>query len=83
MYTVPDQTGRRIVVTGSNSGTGKEAARRLAGAGAEVVMAVRSIDKGEAARAEIVAQDPEARIEVRHLDLADLSSVHAFAEGID
>ena len=42
MYLVPDLTGRTAVVTGANSGTGKEAAARLAGAGAHVVLAVRS-----------------------------------------
>lgn len=42
MYQVPNQTGRRIIVTGANSGTGKEAAKRLAAAGAEVVLAVRT-----------------------------------------
>ena len=42
MYAVPDQTGKLIVVTGANSGTGKEAGRRLAAAGARVVMAVRT-----------------------------------------
>ena len=48
MYDVPDQTGKLAVVTGANSGTGKEAAERLAGAGARVVMAVRTLAKGEA-----------------------------------
>ena len=38
MYDVPDQTGRRFVVTGANSGLGLEATKRLAGAGASVVM---------------------------------------------
>ncbi|MGO4594974.1 SDR family oxidoreductase [Leifsonia sp. 2TAF2] len=83
MYTVPDQTGRRVVVTGANSGTGREAAERLAAAGAEVVLAVRSLEKGEKARAEIVARHPAAVVEVRQLDLADLSSVRAFARSID
>jgi NAD(P)-dependent dehydrogenase (short-subunit alcohol dehydrogenase family) len=46
MYTVPDQTGKLIIVTGANSGTGKEAARRLSAAGAHVVMAVRTPAKG-------------------------------------
>jgi NAD(P)-dependent dehydrogenase (short-subunit alcohol dehydrogenase family) len=81
-YHVPSQAGRRFVVTGSNSGTGKEAARRLAMAGARVVMAVRSVEKGEAARADILRDAPGAEIEVRSLDLADLASVRAFADGL-
>ena len=82
MYDVPDQTGTYAVVTGANSGTGKETVRRLAGAGARVVMAVRTPSKGEQARAEILAQYPEAQLEVRRIDLADLASVQAFAEGL-
>ena len=82
MYTVPDQTGRFIVVTGANSGTGKEATRRLAAAGAQVVMAVRTLAKGEQARAEILAQYPQAQLTVRRVDLADLNSVREFAEGL-
>jgi NAD(P)-dependent dehydrogenase (short-subunit alcohol dehydrogenase family) len=80
MYVVPDQTGILAVVTGANSGTGKETARRLAAAGARVVMAVRTVEKGEAARAEILAEQPGATLEVRRLDLADLASVRAFAD---
>lgn len=80
MYQVPDQHGKRIVVTGANSGTGKEAAKRLAGAGADVVLAVRTEAKGEQARAEILAAHPGARLEVRRLDLADQASVRTFAE---
>ncbi|MFD3556685.1 SDR family oxidoreductase [Streptomyces goshikiensis] len=82
MYTVPDQSGQFVVVTGANSGTGKEAARRLAEAGARVVLAVRTPAKGEQARAEILARHPRALLEVRRIDLADLSSVAAFADGI-
>jgi NAD(P)-dependent dehydrogenase (short-subunit alcohol dehydrogenase family) len=79
MYNVPNQTGRRFVVTGANSGTGKETAKRLAGAGAEVVMGVRSPEKGEQARLDILREVPDAQIEVRRIDLADLASVRAFA----
>lgn len=78
-YDVPEQHGKLVVVTGANSGTGKEAARGLAGAGARVIMAVRSPAKGEEARADILAQHPSAEVEVRRLDLADLSSVEEFA----
>lgn len=82
MYKVPDQTGRTFVITGANSGTGKEAAARLAAAGAEVIMAVRTPEKGEAAKAEILAGNPRAKLEVQRIDLADLNSVRSFADGI-
>jgi NAD(P)-dependent dehydrogenase (short-subunit alcohol dehydrogenase family) len=82
MYTVPDQTGRTFIVTGANSGTGKETTRRLAGAGAKVIMAVRNLDKGEVARREILEQFPNANLELRHIDLANLASVRDFAADI-
>ncbi|MFD6698197.1 MULTISPECIES: SDR family oxidoreductase [unclassified Microbacterium] len=82
MYRVPDQTGRRIVVTGANSGTGLEAVRRLAAAGASVVLGVRSPEKGEAAMTAVRAETPGARLEVHRIDLADLASVRAFAAAV-
>src|ERR1700735_3494628 len=81
MYAVPDQAGKLVVVTGANSATGQEAARRLAGAGAHVVMAVRTMSKGAQARAEILAADPGATLDIRRIDLADLASVAEFADG--
>lgn len=81
-YEVPDQTGKFVIVTGANSGTGKEAALRLAGAGARVLLAVRTVAKGEAARAEILARHPGALLDVRRVDLADLASVREFAESV-
>ncbi len=71
---VPRQEGRRFVVTGASSGIGLETARRLAASGAEVVLAVRNIAKGEAAAA---GMGP--RVSVQRLDVADLSSVREFA----
>jgi len=82
MYAVPDQTGRTVVVTGANSGTGREAAERLAAAGAHVVLAVRNAEKGEKALAEILAAHPDASAEVRIVDLASLASVQAFADAL-
>ena len=72
---LPDLTGRTYVVTGANSGIGLEAARKLVAAGGHVVLAVRDTAKGEAAAAQL-----DGSTEVAELDLADLSSVRAFAE---
>jgi NAD(P)-dependent dehydrogenase (short-subunit alcohol dehydrogenase family) len=80
---IPDQTGRVAVVTGANSGLGQATARELARSGASVVMACRSTVKGEQAARTIREQVPEARLEVRRLDLADLDSVRAFAQDTD
>jgi NAD(P)-dependent dehydrogenase (short-subunit alcohol dehydrogenase family) len=73
---MPDLTGRTALVTGASGGIGLVTARELAGAGAHVVLGVRDVDKGRA-----VAADIAARTEVRWLDVADLASVRAFAEG--
>lgn len=69
-------------MTGANSGTGREAATRLAAAGARVVLAVRNRTKGEQALAEILAAHPGAQAEVRIVDLADLASVATFVDGL-
>jgi NAD(P)-dependent dehydrogenase (short-subunit alcohol dehydrogenase family) len=82
MYEVTNQSGRRFVITGANSGTGKEATRRIAAAGGHVVMAVRTEEKGHAAAEEIRRDVPGASLDVRRIDLADLASVRAFADGI-
>src|ERR1700752_4101268 len=76
---IPDQQGRVAVVTGANSGLGLVTARELARAGARVVLAARSVQKGEAAASSIVAAVPAATVEPGVLDLADLDSVRAFA----
>ena len=75
---LPDMTGRSVIVTGANSGIGAAAARALASAGARVVLAVRSLDKGRAAAATMPGET-----EVRELDLASLASVREFAAAWD
>jgi NAD(P)-dependent dehydrogenase (short-subunit alcohol dehydrogenase family) len=75
---VPELMGRTIVVTGANSGLGREAARAFAGRGAQVVLACRSAERADTARASIVASHPQAKVEVMPLDLASLASVRVF-----
>jgi NAD(P)-dependent dehydrogenase (short-subunit alcohol dehydrogenase family) len=76
---MPPQQERLAIVTGANSGIGYQAARYLSRAGAAVILACRSREKGEAASAKIVAKQPSAKVEVRILDVADLDSVRRFA----
>lgn len=77
---VPDLSGRFAVVTGANSGLGFGLAKSLAGAGADVVMAIRSRAKGETAIAEIRRELPTAKLTIRALDLSSLKSVAALGE---
>jgi NAD(P)-dependent dehydrogenase (short-subunit alcohol dehydrogenase family) len=75
---ISDLTGKIIIVTGGNSGLGFEAVKALSGKGARVVMACRSMQKGEIAKSKIVEIQPKSKIEVMALDLADLRSVRNF-----
>jgi len=75
---LPSFAGRTVVVTGANSGLGAVTARELARKGAKIVMAVRNTKKGDAA-----AQQIPGQVEVRQLDLQELSSVRRFADEID
>ncbi|SCK39986.1 NADP-dependent 3-hydroxy acid dehydrogenase YdfG [Streptomyces sp. WMMB 322] len=71
-----------MVVTGANSGIGYVTARELARRGARVVLACRSEQRGAAALDRLLSQVPEARAELRLLDLADLASVREFADAL-
>lgn len=77
---VPEQCGRTIVVTGANSGIGYEATRVLADRGATVIMACRSVTRGEQAAREIAARTKGGTLVVAELDLADLESVRSFPD---
>jgi len=77
---IPDQKGRVAIVTGSSSGIGYEAARVLAEKNATVIIAVRNLQKGNAASEKIKAGHPNADVKVMELDLASLESVRRFAE---
>lgn len=77
---IPGLSGKTIIVTGGNSGLGYESVKAFALKGAEVILACRTIEKGEKARAEIMKLNPKGSIDVMKIDLADLSSVKNFAE---
>lgn len=78
--TVPDLTGTRAVLTGGSDGIGLRIATRLAAAGADLVLPVRNVRKGEAAVATIRETVPGASVTVHAMDLASLESVAAFGE---
>jgi NAD(P)-dependent dehydrogenase (short-subunit alcohol dehydrogenase family) len=75
---LPSFAGRTVIVTGANSGLGLVTARELARVGAKTVLAVRNTAKGDEAAAAMAGD-----VEVRQLDLQDLASVRAFADGVD
>jgi NAD(P)-dependent dehydrogenase (short-subunit alcohol dehydrogenase family) len=67
-------SGKIAIVTGASSGIGIETARVLAKAGADVTLAVRSVEAGEQAKSQM-----SGKIEVKKLDLTDFASIRAFA----
>jgi NAD(P)-dependent dehydrogenase (short-subunit alcohol dehydrogenase family) len=77
---VPDLSGKRVVITGASDGVGLGLARRIAAAGAEVVMPVRNPGKGETAIARIRQEIPHANVSLRALDLSSLESVAALSK---
>jgi NAD(P)-dependent dehydrogenase (short-subunit alcohol dehydrogenase family) len=78
--TIADLSGKRAVVTGASDGIGLGIATRLAGAGAEVIMPVRNLEKGEAAVAKIRERYSQAKLSLEALDLSSLASVAALGE---
>lgn len=74
-----DLSGRVALVTGANSGMGKETARELARMGAEVILGCRSTQRGEAARTEIIEDTGATAVTVIEIDLSSPASVRTFA----
>jgi WW domain-containing oxidoreductase len=78
-----DLSGRFIIVTGANTGLGFETARALAAAGARVLLACRSSEKGRDAVHRIQQAHPDARVDCAPLDLGSFASIDAFVASID
>lgn len=79
---IPDQTGKRVVITGANAGLGLESSKQLARKGAEVIMACRNPQKGAEALKAVTAVATGPAPTLISLDLADLGSVEAAAKEI-
>ena len=79
---VPGQSGRTAIVTGATSGLGYDTAAVLAEKGAQVVLAVRNLDKGREAVDRIKAASPNAVVTLQELDLSSLDSVRRAADDL-
>jgi NAD(P)-dependent dehydrogenase (short-subunit alcohol dehydrogenase family) len=77
---IPDLSGKKIIVTGANSGIGYEAAKAFARKGAEVIFASRNRDKAQQAIDKIITELPAVRLRLIELNLASLESVNIFVE---
>ncbi|XP_062133076.1 retinol dehydrogenase 14-like isoform X2 [Drosophila sulfurigaster albostrigata] len=75
-----DETGKVVIVTGSNTGIGKETVLELARRGATVYMACRDKSRAEQARLEVIRETKNQNIFFRELDLASLDSVRKFVD---
>ncbi|XP_077422643.1 dehydrogenase/reductase SDR family member 13-like [Vanacampus margaritifer] len=72
--------GKTVIVTGSNTGIGKTTAIDLAKRGARVILACRSLQRGEAALADVKRESGSNQVEFMQLDLGNLKSIRSFAE---
>ncbi|QLL08124.1 SDR family NAD(P)-dependent oxidoreductase [Mycobacterium vicinigordonae] len=80
---IPDQSGRTVIITGANTGLGFHTAAALAARGAQVVLAVRNLEKGNAALARINAAVPgKPDVTLQELDLSSLDSVRRAADAL-
>lgn len=77
---IPDLSGKVIIVTGGNIGLGYESVKAFSEKGAEVILACRSIEKGDKAKAEIEKNGIKGKIVVMQLDLADLEGIKGFVK---
>ena len=77
-----EMAGKVVIITGGNTGIGKEAAVGLAGLGARVVVTSRNEERGRSARQEIAERSGNDSVEVMSLDLASFTSIRSFAADV-
>ena len=77
---LPDLTGKTIIITGANSGTGFSATKFMSAKGATIIMACRNLEKAQEALQNIKKINPEAKLDVMQLNLGSLASIKQFAE---
>ncbi|XP_017014843.2 retinol dehydrogenase 11 isoform X1 [Drosophila takahashii] len=75
-----DETGKVAIVTGGNTGLGKETVMELARRGATVYMACRNKEKGEIARRQIIKETGNSNVFSKECDLSSLESIRKFVE---
>jgi NAD(P)-dependent dehydrogenase (short-subunit alcohol dehydrogenase family) len=78
---IHDLSGKVMIVTGGNSGLGFESVKAFADNGADVILASRSVEKGNSAKSEILERNPKGNITVMELDLTDFASIEEFVTG--
>lgn len=77
---ITDLSEKNIIVTGSNTGLGFEAAKGIASKGGNVILACRSLERATEAKTKILNEYPNAKLDIILLDLGDLSKIEQFAK---
>lgn len=75
--------GKTVLITGANTGIGKETALDLAKRGARIIMACRDMEKAEGALKEVIEGSGSQNVVIKKLDLSDTKSIREFAETIN
>ena len=78
-----EMEGRICLITGANSGIGKETAIGLAKKGAQIVMAVRNLERGEKARTDIIEKSGKKAVDLLRCDVSLMSNIRQFAKEFD
>lgn len=78
-----DLTGQTVLITGGNAGLGLDAAKKFIHLGADIILAVRNVAKGEAAKEVLLEGKPGANVSVREVDMASFESIKNFCTKLE